>query len=112
TLDEQTMTATLVLNADMGTYSDRVGSAERLSNGNYSFTSGAIGAPPFNGQSVEVLPDGTKTYVLQANRGLYRSYRTRTLYERIDDALAGGAQQNQKGVLKHGSPPPTIGHKP
>jgi len=103
TLDEQAMTATLVLNADMGTYSDRVGSAERLSNGNYSFTSGAIGAPPFVGQSVEVLPDGTKSYVLQVGRGLYRSYRTRTLYEGIDDALAGAPRTVESIVLNDGA---------
>jgi arylsulfate sulfotransferase len=103
TLDEQAMTATLVLNADMGNYSDRVGSAQRLSNGNYSFTSGAIGAPPFVGQSIEVLPDGSKSYVLQVGRGLYRSYRTRTMYERIDDALAGAPQTIASVVLNDGS---------
>jgi len=103
TLDEQGMTATLVLNADMGNYSDRVGSAERLSNGNYSFTSGAIGSPPFVGQSIEVLPDGSKTYVLQANRGIYRSYRTRSLYEAIDDALAGAPRTIESVVLNDGS---------
>src|SRR5262249_61774338 len=65
TLDERNMTVTLALNADMGNYSDRVGSAQALSNGNYSFTSGALGNPPFVGQSIEVLPDGTKAYVLQ-----------------------------------------------
>ena len=103
TIDEQTMTATLVFSADMGTYSDRVGSGQRLSNGNYSFTSGAIGSPPFVGQSVEVLPDGSKTYVLQVGRGLYRSYRTRTLYEGIDDALAGAPQKVESVVLNDGS---------
>jgi hypothetical protein len=80
-LDEQTMTATLVLNADMGNYSDRVGSAQALSNGDYVFTSGAQGNPPFIGQSIEVLPSGARTYVLQDNRALYRSYRVRTLYD-------------------------------
>src|SRR5262249_18263773 len=103
TLNEQTMTATLVLNADMGNYSDRVGSAQALANENYSFTSGAQGSPPFIGQSIEVLPDGTKTYVLQAGRGLYRSYRTRTLYEGIDDALAGAPQMVESIVLNDGS---------
>jgi arylsulfate sulfotransferase len=102
TIDEDAMTATLGLNADMGTYSDRVGSAQRLSNGNYSFTSGAIGAPPFVGQSVEVLPDGTKSYVLQVGRGLYRGYRTRSLYEGIDDALAGPPRKVESVVLNDG----------
>jgi arylsulfate sulfotransferase len=103
TLDEEAMTASLVLNADLGTYSDRVGSAQRLSNGNYSFTSGAIGAPPFVGQSVEVLPDGSKTYVLQVGRGTYRGYRTRTLYEGISDALAGPPRKVESIVLNDGS---------
>src|SRR5262249_40314139 len=103
TLDEQTMTATLVLSAHMGNYSDRVGSAQRLSNGNYSFTSGAIGSPPFIGQSIEVLPDGTKTYVLQVGRGLYRSYRTRTLYEGIGDVLAGAPRRVESVALNDGS---------
>src|SRR6266566_163186 len=90
TLDEQTMTATLVLNADLGNYSNAFGAAERLSNGDYSFTSGRPGqAPNLFGQSIEVSPNGTKVYVLQANRQEFRSFRVRTLYEGVDDALAG-----------------------
>src|SRR5206468_12476360 len=46
TLDEQTMTATLVVNADLGNYSNAFGAAARLSNGDYSFTSGRPGQPP------------------------------------------------------------------
>src|SRR5262249_13769403 len=65
-LDEQTMTATLVVNADLGSYSMALGSAQRLSNGDYSFTSGFQGqAPNMFGQSIEVRPDGSKAYVLQ-----------------------------------------------
>jgi hypothetical protein len=86
TLDEQTMTATLVFNVDLGNYSFALGAAQRLSNGNYSFISG-IPAPNFNGQSIEVHPDGTKAYVLEINRSLYRSFRVRTLYEGISDRL-------------------------
>jgi hypothetical protein len=85
TLDEQTMTATLVFNADLGNYSVRVGSAQALPNGNYVFTSGAQGEPPdLFGQSIEVRPDGTKAYVLQVDTVLYRSFRVRTLYEGTD----------------------------
>ena len=67
-LDEQNMTATLVVNADMGNYSSFLGSAEMLSNGDLAFTSGGLG-PGNNpaGQSIEVLPDGTRVYVLQMN---------------------------------------------
>src|SRR5439155_6108274 len=90
TLDEETMTATLVVNADLGNYSNALGAAQRLSNGDYSFTSGRQGQPPnLFGQSIEVSPDGAKVYALQANKPEYRSYRMRTLYEGVDDALAG-----------------------
>jgi hypothetical protein len=88
-LDEQTMTATLLLNADLGNSSDALGAAQRLSNGNFSFTSGFQGQPPNQfGQTIEVLPDGTKSYVLEVNLIEYRSYRIRTLYEGISDQLA------------------------
>jgi hypothetical protein len=105
TLDENNMTATLVLNADLGNYSGRLGSAQRLSNGNYSFLSGAIGNPPPAqiGQTIEVLPDGTKSYVLKFASPEYRSYRLRTLYEGIDDALAGDARKVESVVVNDGS---------
>ncbi len=60
------MTATLVVNADMGNYSDFLGSSELLPNGNLAFTSGGLvlkGEPA--GQSIEVLPNGTRIYVQQ-----------------------------------------------
>jgi hypothetical protein len=103
------MTATPALNADLGVYSDRFGSAQRLSNGNYSFNSGAQGQgpPPTQfGQTIEVLPDGTKTYVLEtdhAGKLVYRSYRARTLYEGTDDALAGAPRKVESVVVNDGS---------
>jgi len=80
------MTATLVLNADLGNFSDALGSAERLPNGNFVFTSGSQGQPPTQfGQSIEVLPDGTKTYVLEVAAREYRSFRVSSLYRGIPD---------------------------
>jgi arylsulfate sulfotransferase len=103
-LDEQTMTATLLLNVDLGNSSDALGAAQRLSNGNFSFTSGFQGPPPNQfGQTIEVLPDGTKAYVLQVNLIEYRSFRMRTLYEGIDDALAGAPRKVESVVLNDGS---------
>jgi hypothetical protein len=69
------------VNADMGNYSVFLGSAEMLPNGNLAFTSGGFG-PGSNpaGQSIEVLPDGTRVYVLQASQYEYRSYFESTLY--------------------------------
>jgi hypothetical protein len=80
-LDEETMTATLVLNVDLGNYSDHFGAAQQLSNGNYVFTSGAQGSPPnLIGQSIEVRPDGSTAYVLEVNKQEFRSFRMRNLY--------------------------------
>jgi arylsulfate sulfotransferase len=103
TLDETAMTATPVLNADLGNYSFRLGSAQRLSNGNYSFMSGSQGQLPGIAQSIEVLPDGTKSYALQFASPEYRSYRLRTLYEGTDDALAGAPATVQSVVINDGS---------
>jgi arylsulfate sulfotransferase len=106
TLDETKMTTTLVFNVDLGNYSFRLGSAQRLSNGNYSFMSGSQGRlpPPSQfGQTIEVLPAGTPSYVLQFASPEYRSYRVRTLYEGIDDALAGAPQTVESVVVNDGS---------
>ena len=82
TLNEQTRDADLILNADLGNYSVALGSAQKLPNGNYVFTSGFQQPNPPNtfGQSIEVLPDGTTTYVLQISGVEYRSYRMANLY--------------------------------
>src|SRR5262245_18354550 len=103
TLDETTMAATLVLNDDLGDYSFALGSAQRLSNGNYSFMTGSLGQPPGIAQSIEVLSDGTPSYVLEFAAREYRSYRMRTLYEGIDDALAGDPRKVESVVVNDGS---------
>jgi hypothetical protein len=103
-LDEATMRATPVLNADLGNYSWRLGAAQRLSNGNYSFLSGAIGQPPSEiAQTIEVGPDGAKAYVLEGAVPEYRSYRVRTLYEGTDDALAGPPLRVAGVIVNDGS---------
>jgi arylsulfate sulfotransferase len=80
-LNERNMTATLVVNADMGNYSSFLGSSEILPNGNLAFTSGGIvQGSKFLGQSIEVLPNGTRIYVQQMNIFEYRSYFESTLY--------------------------------
>ena len=104
TLDETGMTATLVLNADLGNYSFRLGSAQRLSNGNYWFLSGSEGQAPRDiARSIEVLPDGTPSYVLEFASPEYRSYRLRTLYEGIGDTPAGAPRKVESVVINDGS---------
>jgi hypothetical protein len=79
-LNEQNMTATLVVNADMGNYSDFLGSSQVLPSGNLAFTSGNLSSSKPGGQSIEVLPDGTLIYVQQMSIFEYRSYFESTLY--------------------------------
>ncbi len=85
-LGEQNHVATLLLNVDLGSYSQVLGSAERLPNGNFVFTSGAQPGPI--GQSIEVSPAGTKVYVQQINTIEYRSYRVADLYSGTDPQSA------------------------
>jgi arylsulfate sulfotransferase len=75
-LNEQTMVATLVVNVNLGNYAAALGSAQMLPNGNLDFDSG------FAEQTIEVRPNGKKTYVLKMNmRGSqYRSYMYSSLY--------------------------------
>jgi hypothetical protein len=81
-LDEDAMTATLVVNVDLGNYSPELGTAERMPNGNYVFNSGSQGGGVF-GQSIEVLPDGTKVYVQEVASRDYRSFRMSSLYRGV-----------------------------
>ena len=81
-LDEDARTATLVVNLDVGNYSPELGTAERMPNGNYVFDSGSQGGGLF-GQSIEMLPDGTKVYVQEVAARDYRSFRMSSLYRGI-----------------------------
>jgi hypothetical protein len=80
-LNEKTLEATLLLNADLGNYSAALGGAQMLPNGNFVFTSGLQGSSDLFGQSIEVLPDGTISYVLEVGSPEYRSYRISGLYD-------------------------------
>ena len=80
-IDEVNRVATLVVNSDLGVYSNALGSAQRLSNGNYHFLAGFISpGPSQNSQSIEVLPDGTTNMRLQSPQLAYRSFRMPSLY--------------------------------
>lgn len=85
-LDEAARVVTQTLNVDLGNYSQAVGSAQRLANGNFNFDSGDQGAPPtIFGQAIEVQRDGTKVYVSQFAPALaYRAWRLQTMYSTIN----------------------------
>jgi hypothetical protein len=61
-------------------YSDRLGSAEILTNGNYHFGSGAVSWAPANGDATEVTPSAAISYRQRVKDQFYRSNRTKSLY--------------------------------
>jgi hypothetical protein len=80
-LDEQVMTATLVMNADLGVYSPAVGSAQSISGGGFSFESGMIDLPAAYSRATEVGEDGKIVYSQQLEGSpSYRSFRVPDLY--------------------------------
>jgi arylsulfate sulfotransferase len=81
-LDEKAMTATLLVNLDLGNISPELGAAERMPNGNYVFDSGSQGGGAF-GQSIEMLPGGTMVYVQEVAARDYRSFRMSSLYRGV-----------------------------
>ncbi len=80
-LDESNRTATLVVNADVGIYSLALGSAQKLSNGNYHFDFGYVIDPSGpDAYSVEVDAAGNMLYNAKAGTPLYRSFRMTDIY--------------------------------
>jgi len=80
-IDEANRTARKVLDVDLGVYSAALGSAQRLSNGNYHFLAGFnnTGQGLFS-QAIEATPAGTVVYRLQTPYVSYRSFRQINLY--------------------------------
>jgi arylsulfate sulfotransferase len=80
-LDEETHTATLMHNADLGVYAVAVGSAQSLKNGGYTFEAGFINPASVYSRAVETSPDGKVVYAQQVE-GLivYRSFRVADMY--------------------------------
>jgi hypothetical protein len=79
-IDEEAKKATLLVNADMGGYSPYMGSAERLSNGNFHFTVATLqNNASNNARSIETTPDGKIIYTLETMT-TYRSNHVPDLY--------------------------------
>ncbi len=81
--DEQTMEATRVFSVPLGDYSAALGSAQMLLNGNFCFTSGFVmqaGASGLQTSIEEYRRDGSLSYSLGVDAGMYRSFRMLNLY--------------------------------
>ena len=60
--------------------------AQILPNGNLTFNSGILGtAPNYYGESIEMLPNGNQTYVLEMSGNEYRSFFMSSLYGPTSD---------------------------
>ena len=86
-LDEASHTATLVMNVDLGVYSQAVGSAQPLSNGDYSWEAGFVDPGPagfaqIHSVTTETSANGKIVGSEQAFGALtYRSFRVPSMYE-------------------------------
>ena len=79
-LDQVKMTATLLVNADLGDFSIALGSAQMLPDGNYHFHLGDIVAKNSTTRVVEVEPAGQIVYDMGIGEIMYRSFRMQDLY--------------------------------
>ena len=80
-IDDQAMTATPLVNADLGVYSVAVGSAQQLVDGNYHFDAGYVPVPGGAiAYSFEVDGNGKIVYDANANAPLYRTFRLNSIY--------------------------------
>jgi arylsulfate sulfotransferase len=78
-LDESTMTAELIVNADLNNYAFAVGSAQPMRNGNYAFNSGFFDGG-FTARSQEIDATGQIVYEVEIAARMYRSFRMQDLY--------------------------------
>ena len=87
-LDEENLTATLILNADLGQYSFALGAAERLLDGGFHYDAGWITSDPLGGsnasRSIEVGRSGQIVYGAAISTPEYRTYRMANLYTSSD----------------------------
>jgi hypothetical protein len=80
-IDEPSRTVKPVLNADLGVYSQAVGSAQLLRDGNYAFDAGfVVEDGGIDSYSFEVDSTGAIVYSAHANAILYRSFRMVDMY--------------------------------
>ncbi len=79
TLNEATKIATLSLNVSLGTFSDIIGSAQTLINGNYHFLSGFANGGTL-AEVKEITPAGNTVFTMDVANSTYRVFRMRDFY--------------------------------
>jgi hypothetical protein len=85
-IDEATRQAELLVNADVGVYSSKFGTAQRLADGDYHFLAGHL--PGARSRAIEVRPApagqppeaARVTGILEADSYAYRTFRLPNLY--------------------------------
>ncbi|MCB0075895.1 MAG: aryl-sulfate sulfotransferase [Anaerolineales bacterium] len=85
-IDEATMSARLIVNTNLGKYAAALGATQRLSNGNFHFSSGGLQDAQGNyfSDSDEVTPRGLPVFRTAVTGAMYRSYRLSDMYSAPD----------------------------
>ena len=79
-VDENSMTVSFIVNADLGVFSYALGSAQSLANGDYFFDAGEITPKNNYTQLIETDPSGAQTYNEQIQYTTYRAFRMKDFY--------------------------------
>jgi hypothetical protein len=81
TIDETNHKVHYLLNQKLGVYSDALGSAQLLADGNYHFDAGMV----VNGDSltevIDYSPSGKRMFAATSSQYIYRSFRMKSLYD-------------------------------
>jgi hypothetical protein len=86
-VDEANLSVTPILLTDLGVYSPAVGTAQKLSNGDYHFHAGFVNPAAPHSNSFEVTPAGRQNYLFEDFTQTYRAYRMQSLYSVFDSQL-------------------------
>lgn len=79
-IDQANLTASLLLNKDLGVYSFGLGSMQVLPNGNYTCDAGYMSLTAPYQESIEVAPYTAVAYKFKAQAPSYRAWRMPSLY--------------------------------
>lgn len=99
-IDEPNRTATPLLLADLGVYSPAVGTAQKLTNGNYHFEAGFVRTPSNQAFAIEILPDGRHDFECRYPTQTYRGYRMESLYNVGSDRVVRPPSPTSQNIIQ------------